>query len=292
MTLFGADQWIRSMQGMFEAVRTFLLDGGRTARRRVGLNPKGQETLAFDAGAEDVVTEFCRTHIPVSLRLLSEERGEILIHTDLGPPQFTLIVDPVDGSENFRRGIEVTCFSVAVLPADAPPAPANVIAGLVGNVLTGTFETATRGQGAFSDGVRLRTSEVTQLSRAMVAVECEFVRPGFFHRVEGLMRASRDVRFLGSSVAAQMGVASSAFDAYVDVRGNLTPENFMAGALIIEEAGGIVTDERGLPLPAFNALHQGCMFVASATHALHREVLATIGMGRSRSQAQSGDAFD
>lgn len=285
MTSFGVDQWTGSLERMFLAVRAFLLTGGRTARNDVGTNPKGQVSFAFDAAAEELVAKFCEAHIPIPLRLLSEERGEILVRAHGGSPWFTLIVDPVDGSENFRRSIEVTCFSAAVLPDDAPPAPANVVAGLVGNVLTGTFQTATRGQGAFSDRVRLRTSGVTRLSQAMLALECEFVRPGFFHRVEGLMKGPQGVRFLGSSVAAQMGVASGAFDAYVDVRGTLTPENFMAGALIIGEAGGIVTDERGLPLPAFNELHQGFMLVASATHALHREVLATIGMERSRLQA-------
>jgi myo-inositol-1(or 4)-monophosphatase len=269
---------MRSLEGMFEAVRAFLLGKGRMARSAVGTNPKGQEMWAFDAGAEDVVVEFCRTHVPCSLRLLSEERGEIPIRADLGAPEFTLIVDPVDGSENFKRGIELTCFSVAVLPVEAPLAPAGVVAGLVGNVFTGTVQTAVRGRGAFSGGRRLRTSGVSRLARAMVALECEFDRPGFAGRVEDLMRAAGHTRFLGSSVAVQMGVAEGGIDAYVDVRGTLTPENFMAGALIIEEAGGVVSDARGRPLPAFEKMTDGFMFVASATAELHREVLAALRM--------------
>jgi len=271
-------EWIPSLVGMFEEVRAFLLGKGRAARGGVGTNPKGQETLAFDAGAEDVVVEFCRKQIPRPLRMLSEERGEILIRQDLGTPEFTLIVDPVDGSENFKRGIELTCFSVAVLPFDAPLAPSGVIAGLIGNVFTGTYQTAIRGGGAFSGDTRLRTSGVTRLGRAMVAVECEFDRPGFARRVEDLLRAAAHTRFLGSAVAIQMGVAAGGIDAYVDVRGGLTPENFMAGALVVEEAGGVVTDAWGNPVVPFKTMTDGYMFVASANAALHREVLGALRM--------------
>lgn len=278
MTTIGADQWIPSLVGMFEEVRAFLLGKGRAARGGVGTNPKGQETLAFDAGAEDVVVEFCRKQIPRPLRMLSEERGEILIRQDLGTPEFTLIVDPVDGSENFKRGIELTCFSVAVLPVDAALAPAGVVAGLVGNVFTGSFQTAIRGQGTFSGGSLLRTSNVSRLSRALVAVEWEFDLPRFADRVDGLIRAAGQVRVLGSSVAVQMGVAEGGIDAYVDVRGTLTPENFMAGALLIEEAGGVVSGARGQPVPPFEKMTDGFMFVASASAELHREVLAALRM--------------
>jgi myo-inositol-1(or 4)-monophosphatase len=75
-----------------------------------------------------------------------------------------------------------------------------------------------------------------------------------------------------------MGVASGGVDAYVDVRGMLTPENFMGGALVIEEAGGVVSDAWGRPLPAFEKMTDGFMLVASATPELHREVLAALRM--------------
>lgn len=198
-------EWIPSLVGMFEEVRAFLLGSGRTVRGGVGTNPKGQETLAFDAGAEDAVIQFCQERIPRSLRLLSEERGEIPIRSDLGAPEFTLIVDPVDGSENFKRGIELTCFSVAVLLFEAPLLPASVIAGLIGNVFTGSYQTATRGGGAFSGGSRLCPSGVMRLADAMVAVEGEFHRQEFPRRVDGLMRVAAHTRFLGSAVAIQMG---------------------------------------------------------------------------------------
>jgi myo-inositol-1(or 4)-monophosphatase len=73
-----------------------------------------------------------------------------------------------------------------------------------------------------------------------------------------------------------MGVAAGSLEAYVDVRGILTPENFMAGALIIEEAGGVATDVRGRPLPAWKEVTEGFSYVAGANAAIHRKVLDAI----------------
>jgi myo-inositol-1(or 4)-monophosphatase len=274
--------WVPALTEMFGAVRTFLMGRGRRARGGVGTNPKGQETLAFDAGAEEAAVEFCRLHIPLPLQLLSEERGEILTRTDLGAPRFTLIIDPVDGSENFKRGIELTCFSAAVLPTGAPLCPASVVAGLIGNVFTGSSQTAVRGQGAVADGEPLRVSGVTVLAQAMVAVECEFDKPDCGARIASLLPAAGYTRYLGSAVAIQMGLAGGGIDGYVDVRGGLTPENFMAGALVIEEAGGIMTDPRGRPLPPFRQMTDGFMVVGSSTPGLHREILAALRIEASR----------
>ncbi len=271
--------WEAALTGMFDAVRTYLRGHGRMQRSRMGRNPKGQTTLGFDAGAEEVVLGYCREAVRTSLRILSEERGELRSREDLGPPAFTLVVDPVDGSENFRRNIELTAFSVAVLPADVPPAPSEVVAGLVGNVFTGTHYVARRGHGATAAGRSLATARTGRLRGALVALECEFDRPAFRARVGRLLDRARLTRQLGSSVASQMGVADGGIDAYVDVRGHLTPENFMAGARVIEEAGGVVTDAQGDELRPFSSMTKGYLFVASATKALREEVLTALRVG-------------
>lgn len=92
--------WTPSLVEMFDAVRTFLQGRGQLARGGVGFDPKGQETLAFDAGAQNVAVAFCRERLRLPLRILSEERGEIRIREDLGGPEFTLIIDPVEGEKS------------------------------------------------------------------------------------------------------------------------------------------------------------------------------------------------
>jgi myo-inositol-1(or 4)-monophosphatase len=278
--------YVPDLVGLFWAVRTFLLDAGRNARQHVGVNPKGQESMGFDVGAEEAAAEFLRRSVPIPVRLLAEEQGEILIRPDLGHPAFTLIVDPVDGSENFERGLEMSCFSVAVLPVDAPLAPSGVVAGLVGHVFTGTYQTAIRGQGAFCGGQRLRTSSQAQLAGSMVALEIADDRPAFSARVRqlperllGLIGASARTRILGSTVLAQMGVADGGLEGYVDLRGILTPENFMAGALLVEEAGGVVSDGAGRPLPPWKEMTDGFTYIAAANGAVHGQILEAVKAG-------------
>jgi myo-inositol-1(or 4)-monophosphatase len=77
-----------------------------------------------------------------------------------------------------------------------------------------------------------------------------------------------------------VGVASGGVDGYVDVRGTLSPENYMAAALIVREAGGIVTDWDGNPLAPVRSLTQGQTIVAAGTAALHGALLEAIREGR------------
>ena len=90
-----------------------------------------------------------------------------------------------------------------------------------------------------------------------------------------LMSAIATARRIGATVLDLCYVAQGAFDAYVDVRGRLTAENFMAPALIIQEAGGIFTDAVGQPLGAveFTAPHN---IVAAGNVDLHGQILASL----------------
>jgi myo-inositol-1(or 4)-monophosphatase len=90
-----------------------------------------------------------------------------------------------------------------------------------------------------------------------------------------LMSAISTARRIGATVLDLCYVAQGAFDAYVDVRGRLTAENFMAPALIIHEAGGLFTDAAGRPLGAveFTAPHN---VVAAGNAELHAQILATL----------------
>src|ERR1051326_4887771 len=103
------------VHGMFEEVRTYLLGEGMDQRQQVGTNPKGEATRAFDAEAEHRALTYARAHLP-AFRVLSEEAGELRFGDE--PPQYTLVIDPCDGSNNFRRRLRVVGFAVAVFPGD------------------------------------------------------------------------------------------------------------------------------------------------------------------------------
>lgn len=247
------------LREMFEEVRRYLLGEGREQQERVGANPKGDITRAFDAQAEQIALAYARDHLS-PVRVLSEESGEQRFGS--AAPRYTLVIDPCDGSNNFKRGVRVVGFAVAVLVGDAPALdPALVQAAFVGDIFTGSSYTASRGGGAYLDGRPIRGSAITELRRAMLSINIGRVqapsnpadendprRTYLPATVWRLMSQVSTVRRLGATTLDLCYVAQGAFEGYIDLRCRMTPENFLAPALIIEEAGGFFGNEHGQPL--------------------------------------------
>jgi myo-inositol-1(or 4)-monophosphatase len=292
----GADQrdddLLPALEAMFHAVRAYLLGPGRLAGAHgaVATNPKGDMTRAFDAEAERLALETAAAHLG-AFRAFSEEQGELVVGSS---PRWTLVIDPCDGSNNFRRGVRATGFAVAALPAAAPLDPDCVEYAVCGDIFTGSMYAAARGRGATLDGRPCATSAVRELRRAMVGINIGRVSqpgassPGASPRQDedgdlplpgqiwGLMGAISTARRTGATVLDLCYVAQGAFEAYVDLRRRLTPENFMAPALIIREAGGSFTDAAGRPLGTveFTAPYS---VIAAGNQALLAQILALLG---------------
>jgi myo-inositol-1(or 4)-monophosphatase len=246
---------------MFAAVRHYLLADGQLpeAWGTVATNPKGEATRIFDATAEQIALDIARRELG-AFRALSEEAGEISVGTD---PAWTLVLDPCDGSNNFKRGVRSVGFAVAALPLGAPLDPARVEYAVCGDIYTGTVYEAARGRGATVDGRPCAVSATREPRHAMLGInigrdgparpgstgEAMDVRRGL-ERILPLLEAASTVRRTGATVLDLCYVAEGAYDAYVDLRERLTPENFLAPALILHEAGGRLTNPRGEPLGA------------------------------------------
>jgi len=272
-----AEDLLPLLRAIFTEVRAFLLGAGRGHLETVRMNPRGDVSKAFDLEAEERIIAGLREGLAEPVRVLTEERGEVL--TKPGRPAYTIIVDPVDGSENFARGNDCTAVSLAVLrPEDLRPEA--VLAGLVGHVHTGTTFEASRRGGARRGGRPIAPSAVGRLEEALVAVDLNFRDKGTVPRIFPLLARARDLRRYGSAALELAGVASGGADGYVDVRGTLSPENYLAAALIVREAGGLVTDWDGNPLAPVRSLTQGQTIVAAGTAALHMALLEAVREGR------------
>jgi myo-inositol-1(or 4)-monophosphatase len=268
---------------MFEEVRHYLLGEGMEKSERVGTNPKGEATRAFDAEAEQRALAYARAHLP-AFRVLSEESGELRFGD--GPPQYTLVIDPCDGSNNFRRGLRVVGFAAAVFPGNvAVLDPALVQYAFVGDVFEGSVYTAARGGGAYLNGRPIHTSAITELRRAMLSINIGRVQvptrpadeddphlPALPSTVWKLMSQISTARRLGATTLDLCYVAQGAFEGYLDLRCRLTPENFLAPALLIEEAGGFFGDEHGQPLGPVQ-FTTGYRVLAAGNRELLRQIL-------------------
>jgi myo-inositol-1(or 4)-monophosphatase len=275
----------KHLRTMFTEVREFLLGEGLRKLATVQTNARGDVTKEFDYLAEERIINYCAREITEPVRILTEERGEV--QTRSGPARWTLIVDPVDGSENFARGNELSCVSLALLPGADLPRPETVAAALVGGIFSGTIYEAEKGSGAWRNGQTIRSSAVTNLSEAIVTIDFNFRGTGPVSRLYRLLASIKDARRFGSAAFEFSAVASGGADAYVDVRDTLSPENYMAAQLIVAEAGGAISDRLGQPLAPIRSMTQGQSIVAAGTRALHVAILEVLAQDSAAGQARS-----
>lgn len=261
----------KHLQAMFAETRQFLLGEGLRKLATVQTNARGDVTKEFDYLAEERIINYCAREFADPVRILTEERGEV--RTRPGAARWTLIVDPVDGSENFACGNELSCVSLALLPGEELPRPEAVTAALVGRIFSGTIYEAEKGSGAWRNGQPIHPSATSRLSDALITIDFNFRGSPHVSRLFPLLRSIKDARRFGSAAFEFAAVAFGGADAYVDVRDTLSPENYMAAYLIVREAGGIVTDRFGEPLAPIQSMTQGQSIVAACTPALHAAIL-------------------
>lgn len=235
---------------------------------------KDQRTMKFDWEAEEIVIDYCKK-MGFPVKILSEERGEVLVGT--GKPQYVLIVDPVDGSTNFKRGVEATAFCISAIPANKPLTAMNVEHALIGSIWTGSIFSAQKGKGAFNNGKRCSTSAVKTIEEALIGIDFDFAPPHLRKRIIPVTKKCYMVRRAGVAGLDAAFVCSGAYDAMIDIRDRSTPENFMAASLIVSEAGGILTDPFGNDLPAID-IRKTYNWVASGNRELHRQIIDALDM--------------
>ncbi len=237
---------------------------GRNRGLIVGTGASGDKTLLADKKAEE---ELVRALLKVEgLKVLSEEAGE------RGDPRAKLlaIVDPLDGSSNFERGIPFYCTSVSIAEGSSL---GDIAYGIVRNLVTGEVYSATRGGGATKNGKRIKTSRVKSPGKAVVGVDLSRTKASL---VSGLARlvvsVNRQVHY-GANVLELCYLAEGRIDAFVDMRERMRITDFAAGYLIAKEAGATITDPGGSELrPSFD-LKERFSYVAAANAVLHKRIL-------------------
>lgn len=196
-------------------------------------------------GSGDYVTRVDRDSESAIRRLLARRTPELpILGEEAGgePAERYWAVDPLDGTTNFLIGFPVVDVSVALVDAGRP-----VIAA-VELPLLGRSYRAVRGGGAWAGERRLAVSDRVP-ERAIVATALPFRRrervPGFLGVLGRAFERIEDVRRAGAAAADLAWVAEGVFDGYFEL--GLGTWDVAAGALLVEEAGGVVTDWEGGP---------------------------------------------
>ena len=210
----------------------------------LSVHAKGRNDLvsSADHAAEAAVARVIRGHFPDAV-FLGEESGRSGGRRD----GLEWIVDPLDGTNNFLQGLPIFCTSVACCRRDEP------VAGVVHEPLTGTVYSAVRGGGAWRHesgngaGERLQVTARTGLDGAFLATGFPFRAHAaldlYLAAFREVFLEARAVRRCGAAALDLAHTAAGIYDGFFEFR--LSPWDLAAGVLLIEEAGGRVSDLDG-----------------------------------------------
>jgi myo-inositol-1(or 4)-monophosphatase len=262
--------WSGILGTLHQSIRKAVLDAGRAGTG--SRNAKGDDVRLFDLAANDAALDVLRDlQFPVVVD--SEESGRQEIGS--GTPRHRLVLDPVDGSDNWAQGLPLSALSCAVLPADAPLHSDWVEAALIGPLEQDTPLIAIKDCGVWHGNDRLETSQVRNIAEAMISVELNHHSPS--PGLARLMASARGVRCYGCASRALSLVAAGATDAHVDARGRLTAESYLAAARLVIEAGGWVAGLDGAPLAPPKNLTDRVSLVAASSRQLCDKIVEVLG---------------
>lgn len=150
----------------------------------------------------------------------------------------TWVIDPLDGTTNFIHGLPVFAVSIALMEED------EVVLGVVYEVNRHECFYAKRGGGAFCNDTRIHVSKAKTLSESLISTGFPYhnfeLIDKYMNALKELMQCTHGLRRLGSAAVDLCYVAVGRSEGYFEY--NLNSYDVAAGALIVEEAGGTVTD--------------------------------------------------
>ena len=185
-----------------------------------------------DIIAEEQIIRVLRREYPDSA-VLSEEVGYI------EGKDYLWIIDPIDGTHNFMYGLSYYGISIAATQNG------ETVAGLIYVPDTEEYFYASRGIGAYLNGKQITVSSRTDLVEAVVAYDNQFHNEKLMLRnLPKVARSCLTVRIFGAASVDLCNIARGFLDARILHKSK--PMDFAAGALIVQEAGGKVTDFSGL----------------------------------------------
>ncbi len=207
-------------------------------------------------------------------RIISEELGDH-IYPKGGNPEFTLIFDPIDGSTNAILGIPFFCSSIAYSPNVDHVTFDSIQASVVATIYGKTYY-AEKGNNAFVDGKKLPRDfkGKTKPIFSIYTYGAESIPESLIQ----FQKSAKKVifRLLGSIAIEICLVAEGVIDAVMDVRGLISGYDIAGAALILKEAGGIVTDMGGEELRSELGQMQNVDLVAALEPEKHRKMLAVL----------------
>lgn len=215
-----------------------------------------------DIKAEKAVVSLIRKYFPKHNFLAEENK-----YPNTGS-EYTWVIDPLDGTNNFACGLPIFCSSVALVRSG------RALAGAIYDVTRDELFYAAKGKGAFLNGKAIRVNKADTLKKALLIT-------GFYYSRGKEVAETLDAvkRFLFRNVLGIRRMGAAALDLCYVACGRaagyweheLSPWDFAAGKLIVEEAGGVVSGRHSEEIP-WDSRH----FIVASNGKIHRRMLSVI----------------
>jgi len=245
-----------------KAGRGLKRDLGELENLQVSTKGPGDFVSLADKRAEKVLYEELAKARP-GYGFVMEESGKV----EGADKSHVWHIDPLDGTTNFLHAIPIFAISIAL------EREGQIVAGIVYNPADDSMYVAEKGQGAWGNNRRLRVAQRKEMSEALIGCGVPHLGKAAYHprfkaELAAMMTKVVNVRRLGSAALDLCFVAAGRYDAFWE-RG-LNTWDIAAGALLIREAGGFVSDCDGQP----DFMASGSICAGNET--MHKQVLATL----------------
>lgn len=223
-------------------------------------NPSSQ----MDKEAEGVILDIITGAFPEH-SFISEEKGE-----KSGSSDYSWLIDPLDGTVNFVHGNRFFGVSIALV------CRREISLGVVYNPVLNEMFTALKGEGAFLNDKRIHVSAIDSIGKSLLSMGFPYERgsEAFSNSVRcfgHLARDSQAIRREGSTALSLCSVACGRLDGFCVVGNEVW--DYAAGVLLVQEAGGRVTDFRGSPFRIFSSGNE----VLATNGSIHEDILQCLG---------------
>lgn len=248
-------------------IREFAIETARKSGSLLKENVGKVNRIEFK-GAVDIVTEVDKKSEELIMAEIKKAFPGHGILTEESPElkqdsPYKWVIDPLDGTTNYSHGFPFFCVSIAF------EKDGEVVFGVVYDPMMDELFTAEKGQGAFKNGEKIKVSVISELGRGLLATgfpyDLRSSKANNLDHFSAFAVKAQAIRRAGSAALDLCYIASGRFDGYWEMK--LRPWDVAAGALIVREAGGMVTDFSGGP---FSIYGKECL---ATNGLLHEEMI-------------------
>ncbi|MBD3264614.1 MAG: inositol monophosphatase [Candidatus Omnitrophica bacterium] len=234
-------------------------------RRKINVKTKSSSfdlVTSADIKAEAKIVEVIEKYCPGHNFLAEENKYP------LRDSEYTWVIDPLDGTNNFSAGLPIFCSSIALMKGE------EIIMGVIYDASRDELFTSLKGKGAFLNGRKIKVSPAATLKESLLitgfyydrgqdmAETLDNIKDFFLRRIMGLRR-------LGAAALDLCYVACGRAAGFWEF--HLSPWDFCAGKIIVEEAGGKVTDKRGDSI-----FPRQASYVVASNGKIHKKMLEVL----------------